>query len=452
MIKKYQVSEITNQIKHLLENTFQESVIVAGEISNFSSSPSGHLYFSLKDEKSQIKVVFFKRFVSLLRDYKPKNGDRVEVMGDITVYEPDGTYQIMGKKIEYDSAGKFYKIFEETKKKLEAEGLFENKKAVKEIVKNIALFTSPTGAAIKDFLATLKKNRTGVNVHLWPVQVQGNSAIPEIIKSIKKANRYPEKYDLLVLMRGGGSLEDLIIFNDEGLARALNSSKIPTMSAIGHERDFTICDFTADLRVSTPTAAGEYISGAYLKKANLINEWIYKTISSFNGILAYRLIVLDKFLSVLDSKNPKKIIENKLLSVDNHIKNLNDKIRYRIKDLKNSLSLMLSSIESKSPLKKIGIQKHLLEILLNDQKNRITIKLTGKNVLLEKNIERLKLLNPENVLERGYAIVYSGKLPVTSADKVRLEDNIEIKLKNGYIDAFVTGKKMEDLNGKNSNN
>lgn len=441
MMKKYQVSEITNQIKSVLTQTFQESVIVVGEISNFSASPSGHFYFSLKDEKSQIKVVFFKRFIPLLRDYRPKNGDKVEVMGDLTVYEPDGTYQLMGKKIEYDSAGDFYKKFEETKKKLESEGLFENKKPIKEIIKNIALVTSPTGAAVKDFLTTLRKNSVGVNVHIWPAQVQGSSAILEIVNTIKMINMCKFKYDILILMRGGGSLEDLIIFNDEKLARAINSSEIPTVSAIGHERDFTICDFVSDLRVSTPTAAGEYVSGAYLNKASFVNEQTYRIISSYNRLLNNRLLLLDKLFSILDSKSPKKIIRYKITLTENLMERLSRNILHKTKDLHNKLSMKISDLGYRSPLKKIQNEKHKLEIFLGDIKNSFIRMLNDRKVFLEKNIERLMLLNPENILERGYAIVYSNKTPVTSVDNIKLEDNIEIKLKNGYIDALVTGKK-----------
>ena len=440
-MKKYQVSEITKQIKSVLVQTFQESVIVVGEVSNFSESPSGHFYFSLKDEKSRIRVVFFKRFISLLGDYKPKNGDKVEVLGEITVYEPDGTYHLMGKKIEYDSAGDFYKKFEETKKKLESEGLFDKKRPIKKIVKNIGLMTSPTGAAVKDFLSTIKKNRVSLNIHIWPVQVQGDSAIPEIINTIKKINSCGFKYDVLILMRGGGSLEDLIIFNDEKLARTLKSSNIPTISAIGHERDFTICDFVADLRVSTPTAAADYISRGYLDTISFVNENVYKVSSLYNRLVNHRLLLLDKILSVLDSRNPLKIIRYKITLAENLMERLSSIMLHKIKVLFQELLMQNSSLELKSPLKKVQHEKYRLETLTKEIKNIFIKMLDDRNLFLEKHLERLNLLNPENILERGYAIVYSGEAPVASADRVKLEDNIQIKFKDGWIDAFVTGKK-----------
>ncbi|MCA1980793.1 MAG: exodeoxyribonuclease VII large subunit, partial [Calditerrivibrio sp.] len=247
-MKQFTVTEITRVLKNLIESNFDGIVSVEGEISNLSISPSGHLYFVLKDENAQIKVALFKKFILLNRGYTPKNGDSVIVYGELTVYEADGNYQIIARKIEYREIGIFYKKFEETKKKLEAEGLFDKiiKKKIPDIIEKVAVITSPNGAAFKDFMKILRDNKVPLEVHLWGVQVQGAQAVNEIVTALDNVSRYGN-YDLVILMRGGGSLEDLAIFNDEFIARGVSNQKNPTITAIGHERDTTIVDFVADM-------------------------------------------------------------------------------------------------------------------------------------------------------------------------------------------------------------
>jgi len=445
-MKKFTVTQITTQIKNILTATFNEPVIVIGEISNFSVSPSGHAYFTLKDEKSQIKVVFFKRML-MLNNYAPKNGDKVEVIGDLTVYEADGVYQIVARKVTYSTEGEFYKKFEETKRILEAEGLFDRKRGIVEIVKNIAVLTSPSGAAIKDFIKVLKQNSIGINVDIWPVQVQGQQAIQDIIHSIDRINRFSHRYDLLILMRGGGSLEDLIIFNDEHLARALYNSKIPTISAIGHERDITICDFIADLRVSTPTAAAETISKPFLEYRNRLKELLKQIKKLLEHNIDKKYQTLDKYVTLINYKNPINVVKHKKDIVYKIVKDIISSISLKIDREKNSVENCLYKIRAHSPINFISdyktkisyIEKNIVQL----QYNRLKFNISKVDALLD----RLKILNPANVLERGYTIVYNNKIPVTSIKDVKLEDNLEIQFKDGYSNVFVTGKKMEEFNG-----
>ncbi|PLX66362.1 MAG: exodeoxyribonuclease VII large subunit [Denitrovibrio sp.] len=214
-MKKYTVTEITRAVKGLIENTFADNVGVKGEISSFSRSPAGHLYFVLKDERSQIKCVMFRGMADKNSGYDPKNGDSVEAVGEMTVYDAGGNYQLLVKKLDYDSVGLFWQLFEEVKKKLEAEGLFDEtiKKPVPYLPKRVAVITSPTGADIKDFLITMKNNGAVFEVDIWSVPVQGKDAVVPIVQAIAKAGSMTERYDALVLMRGGGSLEDLAVFN-----------------------------------------------------------------------------------------------------------------------------------------------------------------------------------------------------------------------------------------------
>lgn len=445
-MKKFTVTEITRQIKNVLSTTFNEPVVVVGEISNFSMSPSRHAYFTLKDENSQIKVVFFNRLL-MLNKYKPKNGDKVEVIGDLTVYEADGVYQIVARKVTYSTEGEFYKKFEETKKILEAEGLFDRKRDIPKIVKRVAVLTSPTGAAIKDFIKVLKNNNIALTVDIWPVQVQGQQAASEIINSLDKVNRFSHLYDLLILMRGGGSLEDLIIFNDEYLARALYKSKIPTISAIGHERDVTICDFIADLRISTPSTAAETIAKPYINYRNRLNELLRQIRKLIQYNLDKNYQSLDKYISLINYKNPINVVMNHKDILHKIVKSILSSINVKIEERKNSIKSALYKVKTCSPM--LSIQNFKTKILYIEknitqmQYNRLKFNISRLDALLD----RLKVLNPANVLERGYAIVYNEKSVVTSVKDIKLEDNLEIQFKDGYSSVFVTGKKTEDFNG-----
>lgn len=445
-MKKFTVTEITRQIKNVLSTTFNEPVVVVGEISNFSMSPSRHAYFTLKDENSQIKVVFFNRLL-MLNKYKPKNGDKVEVIGDLTVYEADGVYQIVARKVTYSTEGEFYKKFEETKKILEAEGLFDRKRDIPKIVKRVAVLTSPTGAAIKDFIKVLKNNNIALTIDIWPVQVQGQQAASEIINSLDKVNRFSHLYDLLILMRGGGSLEDLIIFNDEYLARALYKSKIPTISAIGHERDVTICDFIADLRISTPSTAAETIAKPYINYRNRLNELLRQIRKLIQYNLDKNYQSLDKYISLINYKNPINVVMNHKDILHKIVKSILSSINVKIEERKNSIKSALYKVKTCSPM--LSIQNFKTKILYIEknitqmQYNRLKFNISRLDALLD----RLKVLNPANVLERGYAIVYNKKNVVTSVKDIKLEDNLEIQFKDGYSSVFVTGKKTEDFNG-----
>jgi len=441
---KLTVTEITKKIKLLLEKSFDTPVCVVGEVSNLSMSPSGHMYFTLKDESAQIKVVLFKRF-RMANTYKPNQGDKVEVVGDLTVYENDGLYQIIARKVVYDSAGDFYKRFEETKRILEKDGLFDKdkKKNIPLIVKNVAVLTSPTGAAIKDFTQTLKLNNVGLNIDVWPVQVQGGQAIKDIISKFQSINKYTNRYDVAILMRGGGSLEDLIIFNDETLAREFFKLKIPTISAIGHERDFSICDFVADLRVSTPTAAAEILSKPYLELRNKVKENLNKIIRATQGTLDKNYQMLDKFVSLVSYKNPKNIIINKKELINKCISDIISGIGLKIKNNYIILNENLYTVQKNNPLTIVNESKsrirHTESLLLSS----ISQKVEKCKFLLDILNQKLTLLNPENILERGYSIVYKDKVPVGSLSNINLEDYLEIQFKDGYTDAFVTGKKLK---------
>jgi len=448
-MKTLTVTEITRVIKNLIEGTFNEVVSVEGEISNLSKSPSGHLYFTLKDSGAQIKVVFFKKYLSINRDYLPKNGDQVVVIGDLTVYEPDGVYQIVAKKIEYSSVGLFYKKFEETKRKLEAEGLFDNirKKKIPLLIKKIAVLTSPSGAAIKDFMKILRDNDINVEIDIWPVQVQGFSAVEEIVRALKLAGKRKD-YDLLILMRGGGSLEDLAIFNEESMARVFVDCSVPTLTAIGHERDFTIVDFVSDHRSPTPTAAAAFV----VERFRQINDILLNAENVLLRIMENKIYRssqrLDNLYVKLDKNSPLskiKRVETFLRLYDETLKN---KIYSKISEINSSLGYFYAILTKNNPKIKIESVKKEINFLEEKLKKDMIFRISASYDKLTSYESLLRNLDPENLLKKGYCIVFKDKKIVSNVKTVVLEDHLEIKMKNGYIHASVIAKKiLEESSG-----
>ena len=252
----FSVSQITDLIKEILETSFR-SIIIEGEISNWRPSAAGHIYFTLKDNNAQIKAVIF-RGAAMKLNFRPKDGDKVRCTGNLSVYAPQGNYQIIVNTMEIAGAGNILQMLEERKRKLAAEGLFDEsrKKTLPQFPRTIGVVTSPTGAAIRDILNVSKRRNPGINITVLPAIVQGELAAPTICKMIEIANFY-ELCDVLIVGRGGGSLEDLLPFSEESVVRAVAESKIPVISAVGHEIDWALCDYSADYRAPTPSAAAE---------------------------------------------------------------------------------------------------------------------------------------------------------------------------------------------------
>lgn len=446
MMKTQSVTEITKKIKSLIENEFYSSLSVSGEISGLSVSPSDHSYFILKDENSKIKAVMFKRFRQMLVGYSPKNGDKVVATGDIRLYEPDGTYQIIVKNIRYDSIGDFYKIFEEVKRKLEAEGLFdvERKKKPVRVIKKIALITSPTGAAIKDFIVTLNNNQIGFKIDLWPVQVQGESAIPGIVQAISYAGKMTDAYDAVVIMRGGGSMEDLSLFNNEFIARALHFSSVPTISAIGHERDVSICDFIADVRVATPTAAAEYLSEGVLT-ASVDLQRLKSILERYMEISLLKVEQkLDMSISVIERFSPEKHIDFLRQKLESDVFKMINIAHNSIKDVKFLIDKNTFVIKNTNILNRSQSYRLDIDNCLNRISNRAKSVLDSRKNDMTLCISKIAMLNPDLFLDKGYAIVRNNNIPVSGINQIKLDDELEIILKDGYINSFVTGKRKKD--------
>lgn len=438
-MNKYTVSELTKHIKQIIEGNFRETVSVVGEVSNFSRASSGHIYFSLKESNCQIKVAFFKRYNIGSSVFIPKNGDKVQVIGDITLYEVDGSYQLIAKRILYDSVGDYWQKFEETKRKLESEGLFKDeiKKKLPLYPKRIALITSVEGAAIRDFIIT-KKNSNGIfDVEVWNVPVQGIEAKNKIVSAIINASKFIDRYDIIVVSRGGGSLEDLSVFNEEDIASAVFKSEIPVVSAIGHERDFTIIDFVADYRAATPTAAAFILSENYSKLVGYLeylNERMIEKTIEYIQKLYQKIDYIEARINTLSPIVKLNHYRDKINILDNELKYAISKIINKNKEIINDYENM---VKNYNPVIRINTLKFKNAEYLKTIKSIIFNKIDNYKYRIDSLTEKLNILNPNNILNRGYALVVKNDKIISSINDVNIKENIEIKMKDGYIDSFV---------------
>ena len=393
----YSVSEITRQIKLLLEDSFP-AIWVEGEISNYKPHHSGHIYFTLKDTNAQISCVMWRSRASGL-PLDITDGLKVRVYGTLRLYEKSGRYQLDLIRIETSGLGELQQQFELLKQRLNEEGLFDQsrKKELPQFPQVVGVITSPTGAALQDILSIHRRRSPATRVIIRGVKVQGAGAAEELARAVELFNRrYP--VDVLIIGRGGGSLEDLWPFNEERLARAISASEIPIVSAVGHEIDFTISDFVSDLRAPTPSAAAEIVFAAEEDLRNWLGD-----------------------------------INNKQKSI------ISDRMRRMRLDLLN----IKQSYAFRRP--KDILQNHILH--LEDMTQRLFI--SGKNNvlnysrLIDSFRKSLDALNPYNVLNRGYAMVFKNDDLISSIKKVEIEDNIAVKLRDGRLTSIIKSKKYE---------
>lgn len=416
------IGALNKYLKNLFDRDPKlQEVYLKAEISNFKAHTRGHLYFTLKDETSRINAVMFSYNVSKLK-FKPVDGMKVLVKGKISVYEATGSYQIYVEEMDQDGLGNLYIEFEKLKKKLALEGLFDQdkKKRIPKVPKRIGIVTASTGAAIKDILTTIKRRFPVCETILFPSLVQGVDAAKDIVKNIELANTYD--IDTLIVGRGGGSIEDLWPFNEEIVARAIYDSRVPVISAVGHEIDFTIADFVADLRAPTPTAAAELA----VPNIETINTYLENVVSrstiSLNNYIDSKKQILSGLVSSYVLKKPTAMYEIKEQNLDFLIDNLNKEIRKILDNNRIRLYKVASSY-----------------VLTNPD---IMYKFKMQN--LEHIINKLDVLNPMNTLKRGYSIVKKDNKVISDIKNVNIDDVINISIKDGIINAKV----LEVNNGK----
>ncbi|MBL7669177.1 MAG: exodeoxyribonuclease VII large subunit [Bdellovibrionaceae bacterium] len=426
------IEQLNLQIKHTLEGTL--GIFWAqGEISNFKPHTSGHFYFSLKDAKSQISAVMFRGFNSKLK-FKPHDGLEVIVRGRLGVYEPRGTYQILCETMEPVGAGALQKAFEQLKEKLKKEGLFDSvrKKPIPAYPRHVAIVTSETGAAIRDILNILSRRAPGVQITVVPTLVQGEGSAAKIKEALIMAQRLPQ-VDVIIIGRGGGSIEDLWAFNDEILARAIAACQIPIISAVGHEIDFTISDFVADLRAPTPSAAAELVaktSQEVLERLQNLKRFLF---SSFDRRLKTLGQVLYRYQKQLI--DPKRKLQDLLLRHDDLNTRLEMGIQRQIKDKLFALKLKTQRIiHPKKVFEKYREQRRHLhkEMTLNFHQSLRNLR---NNLAIQ--MKALGNLSPLNVVDRGYSLVTLNGALVRSVNQLKIKDQVEIQLAEGKVFAEV---------------
>lgn len=417
-----EISQINNYIKNLIDKDyFLNKVYVKGEISNFKNHARGHLYFTLKDDNSRINAVMFASSAKAL-DFIPGDGNQVLIEGRISCYPASGSYQIYVEKMTLDGIGRLFIEYEKLKKKLAGEGLFnkEHKKLIPKYPMKVGVITADTGAAIKDIVSTIKRRFPICQVILFPSLVQGPDAKYNIVNQIKKADTF--NLDTIIVGRGGGSIEDLWAFNEEIVARAIYECNTPIISAVGHEIDFTIADFVADLRAPTPTGAAEMCVPTIMDTNILINNLVIRATKTIKNMVNQKFVMLERFKRSYILKNPYSMYEIKEQKLDILIDNLKNNMENIITKKTHLYENITSSYILTNPM-----------ILIDNKSNKLDIL-----------IKSLSLLNPMSILDKGYSIVKHDDKVIKQIKDVKKGDNIDITLAKGIISAKV----MEVKNGK----
>lgn len=433
------VYALTKYIKRKFDaDPHLQDLYVKGEISNFKKHSSGHMYFTLKDEKARILAVMFSSYSRTMK-FVPENGMKIIIRGEISVYEPSGQYQIYVKEMRPDGVGELFLAYEQLKQKLELEGLFalERKKPIPLFPKTVGVITSPTGAAIRDIITTIKRRFPIASILVFPALVQGENAAPSIVKAIEKANKMKE-IDVLILGRGGGSIEELWAFNEEAVARAIFSSPLPIISAVGHETDFTIADFVADLRAPTPTGAAE-LAVPHLEE---LLERVLQRQTRLLRVMKDRLRIeqerLNRIRKSYAFRYPERLYEQKLEQVDKLTERLvKGASRFTLvkADRQETLSKRLFRNQPKELIKKANERFFRSQKDLERAMQQI---LSKKQTKYQQTNAALEGLSPLKIMGRGYSLAYKAdqKL-VKSIHQIERKESLQIKLMDGSLFCIV---------------
>nr|WP_321464551.1 exodeoxyribonuclease VII large subunit [uncultured Desulfobulbus sp.] len=429
----FTVTELNSAIRALLESRYP-FISVAGEISNLHRPFSGHAYFTLKDSGAQIKAVLFKPQQRYLA--KPiKDGDQVVCRGRISVYEPRGDYQLIVDTVEYQGAGALQQAFDQLKRRLAAEGLFDEhrKRPLPQFPEHIALITSPKGAAVHDFLRIAIRRWPALRISVYPVSVQGESAAREMIDALETVNKRLEP-DIIVLCRGGGSIEDLWCFNDEQLARALRSSRIPVVSAVGHEIDFTIADFAADLRAPTPSAAAELVT----PENRVIKHTLFQCHNRLVRGLEHHLASANQRLRLCNQRMESMVhpLDRLMLRLDHLATRLHNGLRHRLFQDGHRIEAARLKLDSYSPVHRLQLAEQRLAAVQGRLVQAMRQGLQERGDRFARTASILHAVSPLATLARGYAIIRTrGERPhvLRQASQVRAGEKIEAMLHHGRL-------------------
>ena len=430
------VSELNHQARHLLESSFMQ-VWVEGELSGFSRPSSGHWYFSLKDQKCQIRCAMFRGANQRIRTL-PREGDQIRIRGKVTLYENRGDFQIIVEHLEPAGLGALQQAFEALKARLQGEGLFDpaRKKPIPATPRHIGVVTSPTGAAIHDILTVLKRRCPAIPVTLYPTAVQGQAATADIVQAIDRAQRHGLA-DVLIIGRGGGSLEDLWCFNEEAVASAIFASRIPVVSAVGHEVDFTIADFVADVRAPTPSAAAELLSPDQGQQLQHLTQLRQRLLQGFYRAHQQRRQSLNHLSQRL--RAPERGLQQLAQQTDQLEMRLQRAWQGQQKRRAERLQNLQKNLANQHPERRLKEQRQLLQLMEKQLTTNIRRQLDQARHQLASQTKLLDSLSPLNVLSRGYSITtLSDGSVVNQHQMVATGDTLKHRLQQGWIESVVT--------------
>jgi len=428
----YSISQLNTEVKELLEGSFP-LIWVEGELSNFSRPASGHWYFTLKDSQAQVRCAMF-RMRNTHVSVTPKEGMQVLIRARVSLYGPRGDYQVIAEHMEEAGDGALRRAFEQLKAKLAAEGLFDaaRKKAIPKHPQQLGVITSPSGAAIRDILTVLRRRHPGLPVMIYPVAVQGKAATREIVEAIELANQRAE-CDVLIVGRGGGSLEDLWCFNEETVARAIAHSRIPIISAVGHEVDYTISDFVADLRAPTPSAAAELVSPDMTEQLRQLQVWEQRLIRRQINLLESHQKLLNWLTRRLQS--PEQRLATMAQRLDELAWRLQQTAQQQQRHLQQQLAILQGKLHHLSPEQRLDRLGMTLERLTQQLTTTMHYQLKGRRQQLAAVSHNLDAVSPLATLSRGYAIVSkleSGEL-IRSSQQLQTGDTLQTRLGSGQV-------------------
>ncbi|CAI2597413.1 Exodeoxyribonuclease 7 large subunit [Apilactobacillus kunkeei] len=437
------VSDLTSYIKKKFDrDPYLDKVYLTGEISNFRLRPA-HQYFSLKDDNAKISAIMFKSAFDKVK-FKPEEGMKVLVTGRISVYEATGNYQIYIDHMEPDGVGALYQAYEQLKKKLTAEGLFSApKKTLEKYPKRIAVVTSPSGAVIRDIITTTRRRYPIAQIVLYPAVVQGDAAASDIVRQINRVNEHGD-FDTLIIGRGGGSIEDLWPFNEEIVARAIFDSNIPVISSVGHETDTTIADLVADVRAATPTAAAEIAVPVLTDVMTDIKNDQVRIFNAFRNKLNQLQQRLAKIQQSYIFKQPERLYDSYVQKIDMLNERLMNALKETINQSDRKLNDLVYNLKINSPKNLIKEQQQVLQVKDDQLKRNIMLLIQNKQNQLTKRVDALDHLSPLKVMSRGFSFTTNsdGKV-VKKVDDIKENDDIELKLIDGYAKATVNEVKKE---------
>lgn len=414
------------------------NIWLRGEISNFKHHSRGHMYMTIKDDQAKIQAVMFAGNNRNMK-FQPENGMNVLIKGELSVYEAYGQYQLYIGQMEPDGIGALYLAFEQLKEKLHKEGLFDpiHKKQVPSFPEHIGVITSPTGAAVRDIITTVKRRYPRCAITVLPVLVQGPSAATSIKNAIETANEKGH-FDTLIVGRGGGSIEELWSFNEEIVARAIFASKIPIISAVGHETDTTISDFVSDLRAPTPTGAAELAVPSQAELMERINTLRKILIRDMQRDIVNHQQYLARILQSYAFRYPEQLIKQKEQELDNQLEQLQRTIKKQSKEQDQAFRYLFKRLHTQHPQKQLAEAKSSLDKALKQQHYFMAQTIKQHEIKLINTIEKLSLVNPLEILKRGFALPYTtnGEM-IKSVNRVRENDNIMVRLQDGQLNCKV---------------